>query len=332
MSRLEVALDRPGRHHGALIVPWSRDGSAYGQLVVPVVVLHGCPGPTALLVAGVHGDEYEGQIVLPELARTLDPASLQGRVILMPRANPPAAAAGRRTSPVDGGNLARLFPGDPRGGLTASLADAIMRHLLPLADLVLDLHAGGRSLEYVPCAWGRLPDDFRQAEQVLDLLLAFGADATAVVARPESGGTLVAAALDAGRPAMAAELGGGGGVTPASLAAARQGCLRVLAHLGILRDAPSPRPGRLLAVHARDFLRSPRAGLFEPLFTLGQEVAAGDLAGWLHDPERPECAPLALAFAASGIVLCCRAPAICEPGDVLAHLAEDTDRTAMLSR
>ena len=62
---LEVELDRPGRHQGALLVPWSRDESAYGQLVVPVTVLNGGPGPTLLLTGGVHGDEYEGQIYSP---------------------------------------------------------------------------------------------------------------------------------------------------------------------------------------------------------------------------------------------------------------------------
>ncbi len=332
MSALEVTLDQPGRHHGQLVVPWSRDNSAYGQLVVPVIVLQGTPGPTAMLIAGVHGDEYEGQIVLPELARTLDPATLRGRVILVPRANPPAAAAGLRNSPVDGGNLARLFPGDPHGSLTSALAAAITRHLLPLADAVLDLHAGGKSLDYTPCAWGRLPEDVGLAGKALDLLLAFGAKATAVIAQPQGAGTLVAQALALGCPAMAAELGGAGSVTPASLAAARLGCLRILAHLGILAAAPPASPGRLMAVHGRDFLRSPRAGLFEPLFSLGQQVAGGEIAGLLHDPERPEDPPLELAFAASGIVLCRRVPAQCEAGDVLAHLAEDTDRVELLSR
>ena len=327
MSLLAVELDRPGRHEGALLLPWSRQESAYGQLVVPLTVLRGADGPTALLIAGVHGDEYEGQIVLPELARGLDPASLRGRVILVPRANPPAAAAGRRISPVDGGNLARLFPGDAHGTLTQALAAAITRHLLPLADAVIDLHAGGSSLEYLPCAWGRLPTDPALACRVLHLLLAFGAPVTAVTLRPEASGTLVAQALAGGRLAMAAELGGGGSVSPASLALAREGCLRALAHLGIL-DAPAAPPGRLMGVQPEYFLRSPGPGLFEPGFTLGQHVPAGAVAGWLH---QSGAAPQALTFATAGTVLCRRVPAMCEPGDVLAHLASETGRDALLN-
>ena len=55
-------------------------------------------GPSVLLTAGNHGDEYEGQIALLKLIRDLDPGRLRGRVIVMPRLNLPAAAAGRRTS------------------------------------------------------------------------------------------------------------------------------------------------------------------------------------------------------------------------------------------
>lgn len=335
MSTLDLDLGQPGRHMGALHVPWSRERSAYGALVIPVIVLNGAPGPTVLITAGVHGDEYEGQVLVPELARTLDPAALQGRLILVPRANPPAAQAARRTSPVDGGNLARLFPGDPASGLTAAIAAAIAAHLLPRADAVIDLHAGGSSLDYLPCAWGRLPADRTQAGRVLDLLLAFGNGTAAVTVQPAGAGTLVAAALAIGCTAIAAELGGGGTLTPASLAFARRGCHAALAHLGLLPPQPvaAGKAGpRLLAVHPHSVLRSPSDGIFEPVVSLGQTVAAGDPAGWLHDPRHPLDLPRPLLCPAAGLVLCRRVPAACEPGDVLLHLAEPAARDDLLPR
>jgi predicted deacylase len=326
---LDVVLDLPGRHEGALRIPFSRQSSAYGQIVIPVLVVSGAPGPTALLFGGVHGDEYEGQIVLPGLAGALEGAALHGRVILVPRANPLAARAGQRNSPEDGANLARRFPGDPSGGPTDLIAAAIMKHLLPLADAVIDLHAGGSSLEYLCTAWGRLPRDRELAGRTLDLLESFGADFTAVIPNPESGGTLVAAALGLGIPAAAAELGGGGAVSPASIALAREGCLRALSHLGII-SGPLPRRTRLLRVRPEDFLRSPASGLFEPNFTLGEQASAGTIAGWLHDPERLIEPPLPLCWPSAGLVLCRRVPTACAPGDVLAHLAEPTDRGSLL--
>ncbi len=156
-ARLDIPLDQPGRFFGAMRLPWSHDRSAYGQIVIPVAILHGGAGPTVLLTGGVHGDEYEGQIVLGALARELDPASVHGRIIIVPTANPAAALAGKRTSPIDGGNLARLFPGDPNGGPTSQIAEGMTRLLLPQVDFLVDFHSGGNTLEYLPCACGRLP-------------------------------------------------------------------------------------------------------------------------------------------------------------------------------
>ena len=42
--------------------------------MIPIAVIRGASGPTALLTGGNHGDEYEGPIALFDLARTLDPA------------------------------------------------------------------------------------------------------------------------------------------------------------------------------------------------------------------------------------------------------------------
>src|SRR6478672_4111405 len=61
--------------------------SAYGFIPIPIVVLKNGDGPTALFVSGTHGDEYEGQVALCNLVRSLDPASVHGRVIILPAAN-----------------------------------------------------------------------------------------------------------------------------------------------------------------------------------------------------------------------------------------------------
>lgn len=332
-ATLSLELSETGRHWGSLALPWSRDDSAYGQLVNPVAVVNGPrPGPTALLTAGIHGDEYEGQITLLDLARTLAPERVSGRVIIVPAANLPAVRAGRRTSPVDGGNLARVFPGDPEGSLTDQIADAITRLLLPHADLVIDLHGGGQSLDYLPCAWGRLPPDRVLAEKVIDALVSFGAPRTAVVMPAENRGTLVATALEGGKVAIATEIGGGGTVFPRTLAVMRSGVERVLTRAGILhlRDPDELPPTRLLVVRPEHFLRSPDRGLFEPRARAGEEVQENQIAGLLHDLDRPEADPRPVVWGASGVLLCRRVSPRVESGDVLGHLASDTDRRSLL--
>ena len=65
-------------------------------------------------MAGTHGDEYEGQVVISRLAQSLETEAIAGRLILFPMANYPAAKAGLRTSPIDELNLNRVYPGDPK--------------------------------------------------------------------------------------------------------------------------------------------------------------------------------------------------------------------------
>ncbi len=81
--------------------------------MIPLTVIRGGDGPTALLTGGNHGDEYEGPLALQQLAWELEPAQVMGRVIILPAMNAPAVAAGTRVSPIDGVNMNRAFPGRP---------------------------------------------------------------------------------------------------------------------------------------------------------------------------------------------------------------------------
>ena len=86
----------------------------------PIVVIRNGRGPTTFFMSGNHGDEYEGQVALCNLAKSLKPADITGRVILLPAANYAAAMAGRRVSPIDDLNLNRIFPGDQGHGTVTS--------------------------------------------------------------------------------------------------------------------------------------------------------------------------------------------------------------------
>ena len=61
-----------GVQHGFLRLPYSRDDSAWGSVMIPLTVIKNGDGPTALLTGGNHGDEYEGPIALFDLARSLE--------------------------------------------------------------------------------------------------------------------------------------------------------------------------------------------------------------------------------------------------------------------
>ena len=321
----DIDLDAPGKRFGHVRVPHSSHESAYGWIPVPIAVIHGGPGPDVLLTAGNHGDEYEGQIALLKLMRELEPSAVHGRVIILPRLNLPAAAAGRRTSPIDGGNLNRLFPGDPDGGPSERIAHYVDSVLLPMTQVSVDVHSGGSSLEYLPCAFARVPEQSAARAQQLAAIRAFGAPVAILVDRPQSNRTLSAAALAQGHLHFSTEIGGGGTTRPQTQAIADDGLRRLLAHLGVIEDAPAVHtPTRLMRVTGPShYVYAPVRGLFEPEFALGDLVRKGAPAGRIHFPEEPERAPRELGFADGGVVVCRRMSSLVAPGDCLAHLATD---------
>ncbi|MGE3877039.1 MAG: succinylglutamate desuccinylase/aspartoacylase family protein, partial [Parvibaculaceae bacterium] len=173
-------FEADGKQCDWLRVPHSTDLSGYGVVPIPIVCIRNGAGPTALLMAGSHGDEYEGQVALAALAREIDPADVRGRIIILPALNAPAVEAGRRVSPLDAGNLNRSFPGDPVGGPTAMIAHYVTTVLLAMADLAIDLHAGGQSCDYLPCALIRSGGTEKKQRELADLAIAFGAPVTSI--------------------------------------------------------------------------------------------------------------------------------------------------------
>src|SRR5438874_2805672 len=88
-----------------LSVPSARNQA---PVELPLLVARGAAdGPHVVILGGVHGDEYEGITAAAAAWRDLDLDLLRGQVSIVPVANPPAYAAGTRTSPLDGLNLAR---------------------------------------------------------------------------------------------------------------------------------------------------------------------------------------------------------------------------------
>ena len=146
----DIDFSAAGKQTGFLRVPHSVNRSAYGWIPVPIVVISSGSDPTALMIAGNHGDEFEGQIALTKLAQEMSADQVRGRIIILTMANYPAAEAGLRTSPIDGGNLNRSFPGAVRGTPTQMIAHYIEEVLMPMADFAVDLHSGGTSLVYPP--------------------------------------------------------------------------------------------------------------------------------------------------------------------------------------
>ncbi len=326
-SWTRIDFERDGRQVGSFNVGHSVHRSAYGVVPVPMTVIKNGRGPTVLLMAGNHGDEYEGQVVLARLIRTLDPGQVRGRLIIVPCANAPAARAGSRTSPVDAGNLNRVFPGDPAGTLTQQIAHFISSVLMALSDVFVDLHSGGSSLDYLPYALAHIDGRGSAERRAVAALLAMGYPLGMVYRGVSPSGTAGDTAVPKGLMTLGGEFGGRGVVEPACVRLLAEGIDNLLAHLGVVEGVARPpaTPTRLVVTPAgRDgFVYATASGLFEPAHSLGATVAAGDVVGWLHAPDEPLREPVPQTADADGFIIARRAMGRAEPGDCLIELAQD---------
>ena len=317
-----VDFDADGIQHGFLRLPWSRDESAWGNLMIPVTVARQGDGPTALLTGASHGDEYEGPVALVDLARRIDAEKLQGRVIIIPYLNYPAFLASRRLSPVDGVNLNRVFPGRPDGTVTEKIADYVQRVLLPMADIVLDFHSGGRTLDFVPFAAAHSLPDPEHEERCHAARDAFGAPYSMTMLEIDDVGMLDTAAEQMGKVFVTTELGGGGTSTAKSVAIAKRGLRNVLRHAGILEGEVEAADSIRIDMPSIDcFTFSDSVGLVEPCVELGALVRRGDVLVRVHSPLRTGEVPREYYAKMDGMLAARHAPGLADMGDCLAVVA-----------
>jgi N-alpha-acetyl-L-2,4-diaminobutyrate deacetylase len=318
-----IDLDKDGVQHGHLRLPYSRDDSAWGSVMIPIAVARNGDGPTALLTGGNHGDEYEGPLALFELARTLKSEDVQGAVIIVPAMNYPAFRAATRTSPIDKGNMNRSFPGRPDGTVTEKIADYFQRELLPRADLVLDFHSGGKTLDFLPfCAAHILPDDEALSKKALVAVEAFSAPWSMKMLEIDAVGMYDTAAEEMGKVFVTTELGGGGTSTAVSVRIARRGVANVLKHAGILAGEIDRPPTRWLDMPSGDcFSFAEEGGLIETMIDLGESVTEGQVVARVHQIGRTGLAPQEIRAKMSGILTARHFPGLVKSGDCASVIA-----------
>ena len=325
----DIDYEKEGFQQGSLRLPYSHDRSGYGYIPIPLSVLKRGEGPTVLLTGGNHGDEYEGPIALMKLMRRMQHMEIRGRLIVVPGLNMPALLNGSRTTPIDGANLNRVFPGARNGSLTEMIAHYADTELFRRADLVFDIHAGGASTNYLPTLLAAPPADVAKRQSYRRIVEAFGSPRVMIMDLLGEDRTYGAAVERHGIHFLCGEFGGHAVCNPEGLAVLERGIERVFTAIGLsslAAEQQPPSPARLLRVDGKKhYIFAPTAGIFEPAFALEDEITAGQVAGYIHDPRQPAQAPAIIRFDGAGLAICIRALARVEPGDCLGHLAQDTD-------
>ena len=301
----DIDWSQNGKQVGPICLPHSPDDDAWGVIPFPAASIKNGEGPVVVVSGAVHGDEYEGPVVIAELLRQTQTADVQGQLILLPSFNAPALRAGRRTSPLDAMNLNRVFPGDHFGSPTQQIARYVAEHIFSKADFYLDLHAGGRTLFIQPSAHVVLTQTMAPdlAKANARLAEAFGVGITVQTSNMGDNRTSAGYTVTQGIPTLAAEMGMGGWVTGESVQATRDATRRFLKHTGVLPriDTVPGVPTRWTRINgAQAYVFAPCDGFFERRFQLGDDVKCGQLAGLMHALARPELEPEPVYFRLSG--------------------------------
>jgi N-alpha-acetyl-L-2,4-diaminobutyrate deacetylase len=322
----DIDFERNGKQIGFVNLPLSVHEDAWGVIPIPLTVIKNGEGPTVILQGGNHGDEYEGQIALGEIIRDLDPATVSGRLIIVPSVNLPAVVAGRRTSPVDGLNLNRLFPGDHGGTATPQIAAYVNDVLFPMADAFIDLHSGGSSSVNLPSAIVEPADDPAHLKRNIDAVMAFDAPMVVVISNRGDPRTSTAAAVRAGLTVIGTELAGGGTVSIDALDICRRGLRNALAHFGVLPRQPDAAPVKRRPMYEvagpNAYVLANETGVFEPFHLNGATVKVGQPAGRIHFLPNPGRAPEMLHYKMDGILYVRRQPGQVRPGNLCLVVAK----------
>ncbi len=291
----DIAAEPGSLATGLLRIGDLADGCS--PLHIPVIVLNGsADGPVVYLHAGSHGQETVYAIeMMRRLSRfALDPAKLRGAVVMVPAANLLAHQAATRISPLYGvreggpfgGDMHKLWPGDPLGSVTQRLADAIWREIVSQADYVLDYHTNSIpglpfALMYRPTATDGPPGDAWQRS--LQMAQAFG---MTVVLGAHTPNSLSGASVQVGKPAMAIEMPCPRVLDRPMVAAALRGTRNVLVHLGLIEGAvvaqedTSPLPGEH---HILPSIRANRGGIIHYEVEPGVLLKAGTAIASIYD-------------------------------------------------
>lgn len=280
-------------------------------------------GPTLALIGAIHGDEYEGPVVLSQLLARLDPGRLAGRLIVCPAANAAAVATSTRCSPDDGANLARCFPGDPSAEPTSALAALIATHVIAPADAVVDLHSGGTALT-CPIFAGYTDSPGGLGARARDLATAFGAPVVWRHEPPTPPGRTMTFAEQRGIPGIYAEAGGGTYPPADVLDAYREGVLRVMGALGMIANAPPPSEPQIRLVGNGDLdnaVSAPASGICTRRVDALDRIDRGTVCFEIHDLDGKLLA--AVKSATSGIAVFVRRSRWVEAGELLMATASE---------
>ena len=273
-----------------------------------------------ILCGGIHGDEYEPQIVLRRLIDELSPSDVNGRLVIIPTLNFPASQKGSRLSPLDGHNMNRVFPGKPDGTPTERLAAFLYSEVFPSFDLLVDVHSGGGDYRVVPMIFGFSAPGCQVSNGDLEKVMeGWGYRFIQYVDGIAS--TSAGSSPTAGVASVEIEGGSGGAITGSDVDIMYAGIVRGLRNYGVLNGPKEEASADVIRVDVTeaDQYAAPADGIVEHQVELGAAVQEGQVVALLHPASGAESEPIEIVAPRTGYILRQRAHAFVRRGELIGN-------------
>ncbi len=272
------------------------------------------PGPTVLILAGLHGDEINGvEIVRRALSSGLFENLLCGCVIVIPVLNVYGFINFSREVP-DGKDVNRSFPGSFRGSLASRVARMLTKKVLPLVDFGIDFHTGGDNrFNFPQIRYSRR--DPAAEECALQFAAPF------IIEKPVIGKTLRKTAKSMGIPMIVFEGGEALRLDGFAIETALKGLRRLLHAKGLIDT--SEISGQVIRLRKTSWIRASHAGIFIWSKKSGTKIQKGETLGGIFDPYGNTRVPVAATR--DGYIIGHNNTPVVHQGDALFHLGYESD-------
>ncbi len=271
------------------------------------------PGPTVLVLGGVHGDEINGVETIRKMIFDDKFMNLQcGTVIAIPIVNIYGFINFSRAVP-DGKDVNRSFPGSLKGSLASRVARVITLKILPEVDYIIDLHTGGSSRYNFPQIRYTSTDT-----RAFELAKIFGAPY--IIKKPIISKSLRKVAKEKGIPILVFEGGESLRFDGYSIQIGIEGIQRVLTHLGMLDFTGTPLP-KLIHFGKTVWVRAAQSGLFMWTKPSGNKVVKGEIIGVVNDPQG--LSSISVLSPREGYIIGHNNASVVNQGDALFHISFD---------
>lgn len=273
-------------------------------------------GPTAIILAGIHGDEINGiEIVRRCLEDEVFDKIHKGTIIAIPIVNIFGFINFSREVP-DGKDVNRSFPGSRSGSSASRVAYTLTKKILPLADFVIDMHTGGSSrYNYPQIRYSKSDADAFELGQV------FGAPF--LIQKPFINKSLRKIAYEMDIPVIVFEGGESLRFDGYTIDIGQKGIKRILCAASMIQQEAPIIQHEIFHVTKSIWIRASYSGLFIWTKSSGQKVTKDESIGYVKDPQGLKS--ISIISTKDGYIIGHNNASVVNQGDALFNIAYEVE-------